>query len=425
MQLHSIAPVSLPPLSSTLPLTPSYIIPSSTPSIHPLTPSAMLTSIPPLLTHESTPAYPFCNSTGAKDEKQPTVYFDAATSLSTIPRSVGGLSLATISPSECGVSPPPLSVALQVPSLAHLQPHSLSFQTPSPLLAPNLLPPTAPLTSFPANMQPTKPPLSLPYAWLTPQTPAPVTLPVDCSSSAMYHTPVQSSISSDTFSSAQLSSSISTAPSQPELTPASAVSLPNLSLTNMSLPAPDSSTLREDLPPISSNNSLDIEASLARMSSLARSVLKELAEDRGQLLRVTEPVSTPRLPVPTPSHSSSVHPSSLPVRSSVSSSMTSVSSLDSTAGSQLTSVVSEELESAPSVEETTQPLPESAAGTQSAGKVRFTFVCYSLMTYMYMYPNCTEFFHSLANVIASANFLTLYVCTLIDRYISCALILVL
>ena len=380
MQLHSIAPVSLPPLSSTLP---SYIIPSSTPSIHPLTPSAMLTSIPPILTHGSTPAYPFCNSTGAKDEKQPAAHFDAATSLSTIPRSVGGLSLATISPSECGVSPPPLSVALQVPSLAHLQPHSLSFQTPSPLLAPNLLPPTAPLTSFPANMQPTKPPLSLPYAWLTPQTPASVTLPVDRSSSAMYHTPVQSSVSSDTFS---FISSIFTAPSQPELTPASAMSLPNLSLTNMSLPAPDSSTLREDLPPISSNNSLDIEASLARMSSLARSVLKELAEDRGQLLRVTEPVSTPRLPVPTPSHSSSVHPSSLPVRSSVSSSMTSVSSLDSTAGSQLTSVVSEELESAPSVEETTQPLPESAAGTQSAGKVRFTFVCYSLMTYMYIIP---------------------------------------
>ena len=39
------------------------------------------------------------------------------------------------------------------------------------------------------------------------------------------------------------------------------------------------------------NSAVDIETSLARMSSLAKSVLEELAQDRGQLLRRPEPTT--------------------------------------------------------------------------------------------------------------------------------------
>ena len=116
----------------------------------------------------------------------------------------------------------------------------------------------------------------------------------------------------------------------PQQAVTTAVSLPDLSLTTMSLPVSETSTLRE-MSACNSSSSLDIEASLVRMSCLARSVLEELAQDRGHLLRVPGPVHPH--PLPTPPSTSVYKPHLPPVASATS--MTSVTSLDSAASSTL------------------------------------------------------------------------------------------
>ena len=147
------------------------------------------------------------------------------------------------------------------------------------------------------------------------------------------------------------------------------VPLPNLSLTTTSLPITETSVLSEVSP--SSSSSLDIEASLARMSSLARSVLEELAQDRGQLLKVSEPGQSYLNPRPLHSY---VHASHLPTISS-GSSVTSVTSLDSV-GSELPTTegsVAQELSPVLGKDQFPEHLPESTAvlhvAASSEGKV--------------------------------------------------------
>lgn len=134
-----------------------------------------------------------------------------------------------------------------------------------------------------------------------------------------------------------LSSSVCV-PSQQTVT--TSVSLSDLSLTTTSLPVSETSTLRE-ISASGSSSSLDIEASLARMSCLARSVLEELAHDRGHLLRVSEPLHPPPNSIPP---SMSVHKPYIPAVAS-STSMTSVTSLDSAASTLQTSGESVTLDS--------------------------------------------------------------------------------
>ena len=132
------------------------------------------------------------------------------------------------------------------------------------------------------------------------------------------------------------------------------MTLPDLSLSVSSLPAPEVKSRSPEVSPSQSDSSLDIEASLARMSSLARSVLQELAQDRGHLL---SSVSQP------PPHSYSTGlplpqlPHSVPAVDSVGS-MTTVTSLDS--------------ELTPSVDSTAaqdSPHPNDLSPVSSSGKV--------------------------------------------------------
>ena len=109
--------------------------------------------------------------------------------------------------------------------------------------------------------------------------------------------------------------------------PAPPMTQPDLSLSLSSLPAPEGTSRRSEVSPSqSSESSLDIEASLARMSSLARSVLQELAQDRGHLLsnssQSPHSYSTPFPPPPGQKRY-------LSAVESVGSSMTTVTSLDS------------------------------------------------------------------------------------------------
>ena len=264
-----------------------------------------------VVTHEKNPATSFYQS-GIQLPSFLSPFFPAPTSLSTpLSEPALGLSLASISPSEFGTSPPPISNALQVTSPQHLPPNSFPFQsTHSQSFKP-------PLPSRSLSTHQSAPPSTLPYSWKTPQRTSAITVGgvQAVHTTPFVHSPYTASI---TVSSAPTSS-----PSFSPVPPTTvAVSLPNLSLITSSLPFSETSVHETT---ISSSSSLDIEASLARMSSLARSVLEELAQDRGQLLKVCE--SRRSYLTPQPLHTSA-ESSPLPPMSSAST-LTSVTSLES------------------------------------------------------------------------------------------------
>ena len=238
-----------------------------------------------------------------------------------------GLSLT---PSEIGISPPPVSVALQIPSIP------LIPSPPTHIIPPNSLhllssrtisddrPPLPSILSQPSNM-----PLSLPYSWEVPAPPVIVSTANRNSTSSIQTNSVTSTLLSHSVSSVFTTpiSSTTLAVTHSQQAVKTSVPLPDLSLTTMSIPV---STPRDVISPSQSESSLDIEASLARMSTLARSVLQELAEDRGQLLKVSQPLSCSHTPNSKPFHT--ILPSTIPQTST----MTTVTSQDSTCNSELT-----------------------------------------------------------------------------------------
>ena len=263
-----------------------------------------------VVTHEN-PATSFYQ-TGVQLPSFLSPFFPAPTSLSTpLSEPAPGLSLAAISPSEFSASPPPISNALQVSSPQPLPSNSFPFQST------HSQPPLPPRS---ISTYQSVPPSTLPYSWKTPQRTSGLTAGgVQAVHTAPFvHTPYTASIP---VSSAPTSLPPSNLSSQVPPTTL-AVSLPNLSLNTASLPFSETSVNETTT---SSSSSLDIEASLARMSSLARSVLEELAQDRGQLLKVCEPGRS--YLTPKPLHTSA-ESSPLPPMSSASI-LTSVTSLES------------------------------------------------------------------------------------------------
>ena len=171
------------------------------------------------------------------------------------------LSPPVVSPSELSLSPPPLSVALHVPSLP--------FQPPVPATSKEGL-------------------ASVPYCW---KAPSEMLSSTDSTCT---------SIPSSTTTAAHYSNA------SPSLLPPTSNGAPwttaTLAPPNLSVSLDPGSDPGEKDSVTSST--LDIEASLARMSSLARSVLEELAQDRGQLLQKLEPVPSNQYPNPSGIHSS-------------------------------------------------------------------------------------------------------------------------
>ena len=258
------SPLSYPAFG-TLPLSSLHSTSPSAPFVTPVAHNHQSVPTPnaKISTHESTRLHPLHH---ASSETTLPAFHSPFSALATpVSGPTVGLPPPVLSPSELGVSPPPLSIALQVPSLP--------FRPP--------VPPS--LTS------------SLPYSWNAPSqstinatyagipTLTPFALSVSSASvpiAVISSTPLSSSNMS-------VSTNQSLQPEIPALVP------PNLSLTAMS-PSGSETTLCEGSP--SSDSSVDIEASLARMSSLARSVLEELAQDRGQLLKAPVPSQTNQNP---------------------------------------------------------------------------------------------------------------------------------
>ena len=211
----------------------------------------------------------------------------------------------------------PLSLPSQPPP-AYQPPRTLPFQ-PMPLQQSSLSshrPPSNPAVSV---QLPPLPPLSLPYSWEAPVA----TLPSLSRGTAVHTLPSGSPdprTNPTSLATVTLRKPATTVPAPP-------MTQPDLSLSLSSLPAPEGTSRRSEVSPSqSSESSLDIEASLARMSSLARSVLQELAQDRGHLLsnssQSPHSYSTPFPPPPGQKRY-------LSAVESVGSSMTTVTSLDS------------------------------------------------------------------------------------------------
>ena len=185
----------------------------------------------------------------------------------------------------------PISLPSQPPP-AYQPPCTLPFQS-MPLQKsslPSHRPPSNPAFSVqlpPSSSHLPLPPLSLPYSWE-----APVATSPSVSRGATVHTLPSGSPAPRTnptsLATVTLRKPATTVPAPP-------MTQPDLSLSLSSLPGPESTGRRSEVSPSqSSESSLDIEASLARMSSLARSVLQELAQDRGHLLsNASQPYSTP------------------------------------------------------------------------------------------------------------------------------------
>ena len=243
-----------------------------------------------------------------------------------------GLSVMSMSESDVGASPVPLSLPSQLPPRppTTLPSAPLLFQTvplPKPFALHHHSHNPSPLTSS----KPPSAPLSLPYSW---EAPVPTCTTLGVGGSTMYTaTSTQHSVTSanpihPTPSYAAPKVVETTAPDR--RTAFQSMAAPDLSLS------PANSALDTSRPhnisPSQSDSSLDIEASLARMSSLARSVLQELAQDRGHLMRATQPPH-PSVPAHTPQVAVG------DTTESTRSSMTTVTSLDS-AVSEVTRVES-------------------------------------------------------------------------------------
>lgn len=285
------------PHESGLPLSTAHYTASTTPllvSSHPSLPRQAVT-------HEETPAASFYQN-GIQLPSFLSPFFPAPTSLSTpLSDPAPGLSLASISPSEFDGSPPPVSNALQLSSLPPPPSNSFPFQPTHSLSLRH------PLLPYPLSTHQSVPPSTLPYSWKTPQPTPRITVggPQTKYTTSFVHSPYTASIPVSAPTSLP-SSNIHVHVSSQMAPTTIPVSLPNLSLNTASLPFSETSGHVITTP---SSSSLDIEASLARMSSLARSVLEELAQDRGQLLKACEPGRSYHTPQPLdPSAESSLPP---------------------------------------------------------------------------------------------------------------------
>lgn len=187
------------------------------------------------------------------------------------------LSMATtLSPSDIDVSHLPLNLAPK-PLLA--VPCTVPISTLTGPVQLNPLPSYPPvsiqyLQSLPfTSTGPPLPPVSLPYSW-EPPTPKFSVMPMD------------ENLLAGTLKSGQ----------------AAIVSRPDLSFSVTSpLPAPTESTTSStyEVSPSQSESSFNLDSSLARMSSLARSVLQELAHNRGHLAKnIQPPYSSPLASLP-------------------------------------------------------------------------------------------------------------------------------
>ena len=305
------------PMTSTKPLPPPLAI-YNHPHSWPLAATQPDTEPSPAHLPYQTP------STVAPEQLKPSLVtpFSVTPSLSVSGKSQG-LSIMSMSPSDVGVPSLPTSVALQLPSQPPAQPFGLAFQQVP--LSPHSPTPNPALSLLASKNQPPVASLSLPYSWEA---------PVNTSAS-----PSVGKITMDTIPSTKYSSASATPTNPPssayalpkETLPESqkgmfvpSVTLPDLSFSPASPPVPDTSSEPRDASPSQSGSSVDIEASLARMSSLARSVLQELAQERGHIQSTTHPSLPP------------VHTPSTPVVESKRSSMTAVTSLDDSAASELT-----------------------------------------------------------------------------------------
>ena len=233
-----------------------------------------------------------------------------------------GLSVMSISESDVGASPVPLSLPSQLPPRppTTLPSAPLPFQTvplPKPFALHRHSHNPSPLTSS----QPPSAPLSLPYSW---EAPVPTCTTLGVGGSTMY-TATSTQHSGTSAALVHPTSSTYAAPKEVETTaPDRRTAFQSMAAPDLSL-SPANSALDtsrpHDISPSQSDSSLDIEASLARMSSLARSVLQELAQDRGHLMRATQPPH-PSVPAHTPQVA-------VGDTESTRSSMTTVTSLDS------------------------------------------------------------------------------------------------
>lgn len=247
------------------------------------------------------------------------------------------LSPPVMSPSELSLSPPPLSVALHVPSLPFQPPVSATSKEGG--------------TS------------SLPYYWKAPSEML----------SSTYSTCTSVPPSTTTGSHYGIASHSFLPPTSSGVPwTAAALAPPNLSVSL----DPGSDAGEKDSV---TSSTLDIEASLARMSSLARSVLEELAQDRGQLLQTLEPTPSKQYPDPSNVHSSLPSLSASNSTPSIAMFDSVSSTLQPTNGSVELSTHEPALPVAMDAPKQVQTCTSTSLLTTTDTKVHYNFLYYSLL----------------------------------------------